>query len=132
MFKLLIKTFGLYTYKNTIRKRVTEKERDYVINNIFLISCRSPRQPAVDNGGLGMHHRSPASGSLASGHFFEMSSHLLRKCDPNPRWIWAGVVCLTATNLVPPPYAPCRYTPLFLALCACATNKRTSWVENIN
>ena len=42
------------TYKpfdNPKRKRVTEKELDYVINNIILIICRTPsRQPAVDNG----------------------------------------------------------------------------------
>ena len=39
MFKLLIKTFGLHTCENTIRKKVNKKEYDF----IFVLA---PRQPA--------------------------------------------------------------------------------------
>jgi hypothetical protein len=85
MFKLLIKTFGLYTYKNTIRKRVTEKERDYVINNIFLISCRSPRQPAVDNGGCYIGTRTTTSSNLTEGILINFFVFFLEiSIKPNP------------------------------------------------
>ena len=91
----------------SLKEKVNKKKSNEIRFN------PAPRQPAGDNGGYGMHHRSPdayllmiSSCSLASAHFFEMTSHLLRKCDPNPRWIWAGVVCLTSTNFIPPPI-PC-------------------------